>query len=131
VRDLTSSIGNNAGKIWYCLKDGESLTKEAILECTDLDDSHFYGAIGWLAREDKIYEEMEDYFKLDKTNLSPKIGSNAGKVWKVLDIWGDVDFNTIKRLAKIQETEVYSALGWLARENKIKFDKNLGKFNLK
>jgi hypothetical protein len=131
VRDLISSFGNNAGKVWHALKESEPLTKVAILESTDLDESNFYGAIGWLAREDKISEEFEDYFKLNNTNLSPKIGTNAGKVWKVMDIWGDVDFHTIKRLAKLEEKEVYSALGWLAREDKIKFDNNLRKFNLK
>ena len=122
MRDLTTYFGENAGKIWHALNEGEPLTKEAILECSKLNETEFYGAIGWLAREDKISEEFEDFFKLDKTNLSPKIGTNAGKVWKVIDIWGDVDFHTIKRLAKIDEKEVHSALGWLARENKIIYD---------
>ena len=131
MRGLTTNFGENAGKIWSVLKDGDTLTKEAILECTQLDETEFYGAIGWLARENKISEEFEDFYKLDFTNLSPGIGSNAGKVWKVMDIWGDVDFHTIKRLAKIDEKEVHSALGWLAREDKIQFDKNLEKYNLK
>lgn len=131
MRDLTNNFGDNAGKVWYALKDGEPFKKEAILENTKLDESNFYSAIGWLARENKIKEEFEDYYKLDVSNLTYKIGTNAGKVWKVMDIWGDVDVHTIKRLAKIEESEVYSALGWLARENKIIFDKNLGKFNLK
>ena len=131
MRGLTTNFGENAGKIWSVLKDGDPLTKEAILECTQLDETEFYGAIGWLARENKISEEFEDFYKLDFTNLSPGIGSNAGKVWKVMDIWGDVDFHTIKRLAKIDEKEVHSALGWLAREDKIQFDKNLEKYNLK
>ena len=131
MRDLTTDFGDNAGKVWNVLKGGEPLTKEAILECTKLDESDFYGAVGWLARENKISEEFEDFYKLDVTNLSPEVGSNAGKVWKVIDIWGDVDFHTIKRLAKIDEKEVHSALGWLAREDKIQFDKNLGKYNLK
>jgi len=68
---------------------------------------------------------------LDSTNLESKIGTNAGKVWKVLDIWGELDVSTITRLTRTDEQDVYSSLGWLAREDKICADSKLEKFYLK
>ena len=66
--------------------------------------------------------EEQETLKLDKTNLTHKIGNNAGRIWKILDIWGDIDIQSIQRLADIQEEEVHTALGWLAREDKIVLD---------
>ena len=56
---------------------------------------------------------------MDSTNLTYEIGSVAGRVWKIIDIWEEVDFYTIKKLSKADEEDIYSALGWLAREDKI------------
>jgi hypothetical protein len=120
VRNITTSFGENAGKIWHVLHEKGSISKEKLLEFTQLNESEFHGAVGWLARENKIFEG--DHYTLDETNLASKIGSNAGKVWKVLDIWGEIDISTLKRLAGIDEHDVYSALGWLAREDKIWVD---------
>jgi len=120
VRDITTSFGENAGKIWRVLHEEGSLSKEKLLEFTQLTESDFHGAVGWLSRENKIFEE--DYYTLDETNLASEIGSNAGKVWKVLDIWGEIDISTLKRLAGIDEVDVHTALGWLAREDKIWVD---------
>ena len=130
VRDLTANFGANAGKIWRSLNEKGSLGKEKLLEITQLKDSEFYTGVGWLARENKIFNEDGDCYRLDTSNLTSKIGANAGRVWKIMDIWGEVDVSTIRRLADIDEKEVYFALGWLARENKICVDKNL-RYNLK
>ena len=58
-------------------------------------------------------------YELGETNLTPKIGKDAGKVWRVLDTWGEVDVSSISRLARLEENDVFSAIGWLAREGKI------------
>ena len=130
MRDLTTKFGNSAGKIWKTLDEKGSLNEEELKVETRLDTDEFYGGIGWLAREDKIARENEETLKLDRTNLNSKIGDDAGKVWKILDIWGEVDIHSIKRLADIQEEDANTALGWLAKEDKICIDKHQ-RFSLK
>jgi hypothetical protein len=62
-------------------------------------------------------------YKLGQTNLTPKIGSDAGKVWNTVARQGEVDISTIAKLAQITEVDAYTALGWLARENKVQCQK--------
>ncbi|MBA7497147.1 hypothetical protein ES702_07757 [subsurface metagenome] len=89
-----------------------------MIETTGLTNDEFYGAVGWLAKENKICKDGALY-KLGETNLTSKIGKDAGLVWKILDMWEEVDAVSISRLAHIEETDVFSAVGWLAREGKI------------
>lgn len=77
-----------------------------------------YAAIGWLARENKIRKEKDTY-ALGETNLVPTIGKDAGKIWRTLEIWGEVDAISLSRLSRIVEHDVFTAVGWLAREGKI------------
>lgn len=49
------------------------------------------------------------------------IGTNAGVVWTVLSETKELPFKTLKKAAKLKEKELYLALGWLAREEKINF----------
>jgi len=117
VRGLKTKFGESAGKIWQVLNEKGCLKKDKILETTKLDEVDFHAGLGWLARENKISEEDKDCFKLDNTNLESEIGANAGKVWKILDIWGDADF-------------INCTLGWLVREEKIYIDEKQS-YNLK
>ncbi|MDE6555907.1 MAG: winged helix-turn-helix domain-containing protein [Duncaniella sp.] len=51
------------------------------------------------------------------------IGLNAGAVWTVLDTAVAMDTKQLKKDAKLKnDRELYAALGWLAREGKIKFE---------
>jgi len=131
VRNVVGDFGCNAGKVWRALDGKSSLEKERISEITKLNDDEFYSAIGWLARENKISRDNQNSYTLSETNLTAEIGNNAGKVWRVMKVWGEVDVTLIKRLAVIDEKHVYSALGWLAREDKIYFDENSMKYSLK
>lgn len=57
---ITNEIGLNAGKIWNALcEDGEQPIKNLIkkLKMTSPD---FYMAVGWLAREGKLYHFEKD-----------------------------------------------------------------------
>ena len=108
-----------AGKIWTAMEEQRCLEKDKILKVAQLNENEFYAGIGWLARENKIFEEDEAHYRIGTTNLTPKIGINAGRVWKVMDIWGEVNLSTIEQLADMSEKEIYSALGWLAKEDKI------------
>jgi len=130
VRDLTAKFGNSAGKIWKILSEKGTLHKDQLKEETRLKNEDFHGGIGWLARENKIAKEDKENLKLDNTNLTDKIGSDAARVWRILEIWGEVDIHSIQRLADVQEEDVHTALGWLAREDKICIDE-FSRFKLK
>ena len=127
---IYTKFGESAGKIWQALNQRSPLKKEDILKITKLSESDFHAGVGWLARENKISKDAGGFYKLDATNLSPNIGSTAGRVWKIMDIWGNVEFPMITRLADVDVEEAYSALGWLAREDKIKINEK-EKYDLK
>lgn len=47
-------------------------------------------------------------------------GENAGLVWSALSKSGRLSIKELKKETKIKaEKDIYGALGWLARENKI------------
>ena len=125
MRSLTTKFGMIAGKIWNALDEKEPLETEKLLKSAKLKENEFYAGIGWLAREDKIFKDGKDCYGLGSTNLTSEIGANAGKVWKIMDIWGEVNISTIKRLADIDDKEAYSALGWLAREDNSYIDNRI------
>ncbi len=129
MRDITTKYGNNAGRIWSVLNEKGCLKKDDIITMTKLNEKDFHAGLGWLVRENKV-SCHDNCFRIDNTNLDTEIGSHAGRVWKVLDIWGDVDYDSMKRLADLNDEELHSALGWLAREDKILYD-GTNRFNLK
>lgn len=130
MRDITVNFGETAGKIWRALNKEGSLNKSDLLKITKLNEKEIHAGLGWLARENKICRDGEENYRLDNTNLTPKIGKTAGKVFKVMDIWGEVDPPILTKLIGADEEDIYFALGWLAREDKIQADEKL-KFNLK
>ena len=131
MRDINIRFGMSAGKIWKTLNDKGVIEKEKLLRLTRLDDDDFNAALGWLARENKIALDNNNCLKLDVTNLEGEIGGNAGVIWRILDVWGDADIATIKRLSHLNDDQIYSALGWLAREDKICFNEKNRKYSLK
>jgi len=118
MRDIIVEFGINAGKVWKALNSWGSRTKSQLIENTRLSAKEVHAAIGWLARENKIYEDGK-LFKLGETNLTVKVGENAGKIWYVLHTQGESDILHISKLAQMDERDTYSALGWLAREGTI------------
>ena len=116
--DVIDCFGQNAGKIWEKLYNAGPLDEQKLLSTTNLNSNELYAAIGWLARENKISRTNTQY-RLAETNLMGKIGVDAGRIWRVLDTWGDIDITSIVRLSRLPEKDVYAALGWLAREGKI------------
>jgi hypothetical protein len=130
VRNNILKFGEDAGKVWTTLYKKGPLQKKQLIEETDLKEHEIQSAIGWLAREDKICVGDGGFYSLDSCNLVGLVGSQAGRVWKILDIWGDVDFESILRLSDLSVEEVYRAIGWLSREDKIVVD-DVGRFCLK
>ena len=122
MNEINNSCGNNAGIIWKALQNNGALNEKKLVKVTGLSQHELYCGIGWLARENKIRKD-KDIFYLDETNLTQEIGKNAGKIWLALDIWGEIDYLSLKRLAQVEDTDMLSALGWLAREDKIQAKK--------
>lgn len=52
------------------------------------------------------------------------IGTWAGLVWNALNEADVLGNKQIKKMTKLKDKELYAALGWLARENKIAFEEN-------
>lgn len=47
------------------------------------------------------------------------IGINAGSVWNALNEAKALSLKQLKKATKLKDKEVFAALGWLAREDKI------------
>lgn len=117
--DAIEKFGNSAGKIWNTLSKHGVLTESTLKKNTRLTDKEFYAAVGWLARENKISRTGVRY-QLSETNLTNKIGNDAGKIYNALvNKGGEIDVTSISRITRLKTSDAYSALGWLARENKI------------
>jgi len=123
MKNAISTCGRNAGKIWIALNVHGPLKKSGIIEKTKLKEKDFYTALGWLARENKIYRDGQLY-DLRETNLTSKIGTDAGKVWNFLNSQGKCNVSTITKMTEIKTQDAYSAIGWLAREDKIRILKD-------
>ena len=116
--NIVEECGRNAGRIWETLRLHGSLPEPRLISLTKLKEHEFYAAIGWLARENKIFKNGSKY-ELRETNLTNKIGEDAGKIWNILTSQGNCDITSITKNTQITVKETYSAIGWLARENKI------------
>ncbi|MDR1371282.1 MAG: winged helix-turn-helix domain-containing protein [Dysgonamonadaceae bacterium] len=53
--------------------------------------------------------------------MKEKIGNNAGLVWNVLTGQSAKNLKEVKKQTKLTEKDLYAALGWLAREEKLIF----------
>jgi hypothetical protein len=116
---IIDELGQNAGKVWQKLNEKGPLSEIKLINTTFLNEHQLRAAVGWLARENKICRNGTVY-KIGGTNLVEKIGTDAGRIWTVLSKQQtDVDLSSLARLTKIDINDVYAAIGWLARENKI------------
>jgi len=130
--DLINNYGRTAGKIWKTLSTYGPLDEKNIIKKGRINKNDFYVGIGWLARENKIFKNGSVY-QLKETNLTEKIGCDAGRVWNTLYTTKDINISTIAKISQIPLKNAYSAVGWLAREDKIKtnIDNKKIKFVLK
>ena len=53
--------------------------------------------------------------------MKEKIGFDAGNIWTVLDEQGIKSVKELKKATKLVDKEIYAAIGWLAREEKLVF----------
>ena len=120
--EVTEEFGFNAGRVWKALDMNGPLTEIQLMEETSLRENEVFAAVGWLARENKI-RRYGNVYRLDETNFTFEIGGNAGMIWNMLFTNGELDTTHISRLIQKDEENIFSALGWLARENKIQLSK--------
>jgi hypothetical protein len=119
MSSVIDEFGQNAGKVWQMLNEKGPLSETKLINSTFLKEHQLCAAVGWLARENKICRNGTIY-KIGTTNLMEKIGMNAGKIWAVLsNQLTDADVSSLARLTNVDVNDVYAAIGWLARENKI------------
>jgi hypothetical protein len=119
MSNVIDEFGQNAGKVWQALNIKGPLSETKLINTTFLNEHQVHVAVGWLAREDKICQNGTIY-KIGGTNLEGKIGFDAGKVWAALaKQQTDVGISSLARLTRINVNDVFAAIGWLARENKI------------
>jgi len=52
------------------------------------------------------------------------IGTNAGIIWNLLNNNQKWNIAQLKESSGLSEKEIYTAIGWLARENKIEIEKS-------
>lgn len=117
--DMYNIFGTSAGKVYETLTTKGPMAADDLVKTTGLNAEQFNGVVGWLARENKLNKCEDNTFCIGETNMYDFIGNNAGKVWKVLDIWGEMDLASICRLTHMAEDETFQAIGWLAREGKV------------
>ncbi|WP_265348010.1 winged helix-turn-helix domain-containing protein [Candidatus Azobacteroides pseudotrichonymphae] len=60
--------------------------------------------------------------KVLSVNAEVEIGSNAGRVWSLLNEEGTKSVKEIIKRTKFSELEIYLSVGWLAREGKLNFE---------
>ncbi len=53
--------------------------------------------------------------------MKDKVIETAGKVWKLLGQYGETSISQLPQLINEQDSIVFQALGWLAREDKISY----------
>ncbi len=126
MESIVDNFGRNAGKVWMVLDKFGPLTQTRLKKTIGLNEKEFYAAIGWLAKENKIFLNDTTY-SLGKTNLDCDIGEDAGKVWNVINTCEEIEATYIPKLASISEKDAYCALGWLAKEGKISAKKIIPK----
>lgn len=61
---ITAEIGLNAGKIWTELNEQGEHSIKSLIKKLKLSSTDFYMAIGWLAREGKIFHFEKDNTKM-------------------------------------------------------------------
>lgn len=118
VGNISETVGMNAGKVWHVLAENNRLTNREIESKTKIKNEQLYAVIGWLARENRIYKDG-DHYMLGETNLTPEIGTNAGKVWTAMNEHAVLAVEGMAEHTHLAVPDIYSALGWLVREDKI------------
>ncbi len=122
--DFSAQIEKNAGKIYQRLnaEDLKQASAQELKDQTDLTDHELFLSIGWLAKENKINKSKNNgLYYLGESSIAADINKHAERVRHTLQNKSKKNVASIARSAELRPMEVYIALGWLAREDKIMF----------
>jgi hypothetical protein len=73
---------------------------------------------------------MAERIMMDGRSLPERVGDVAGRVWRQLRAHGPQTTHGIAQAIGRSEVEVHQAVGWLAREGKLRFDPSDQKLSL-
>jgi len=130
MSDLMERFGLSAGRIWDVLRQDGPSGENTLKRKTGLKNDDLYGGIGWLARENKVRRENQEY-GLGDTNLTAEIGSTAGKLWELFSREGEVNISALSKQGEMKRKELFAAIGWLAREDKLESDEGMNRLRLR
>jgi len=108
---------------WESLEDTQykrTLKEEALRQNTKLAGDELWTALA--GSHEKEVCRVNNMYKLGDTNLTPKIGVDAGKVWNTVarqGRWISLPSHESHRLPRWMRTRH----SWLARENKVQLQK--------
>lgn len=123
--DTIEHIGHYAGKIWRDLNEHDSLNKKMIMENTKLEHYEFYLGLGWLIKENKVYKSKQNkLYHLGNSNLTDEIRNNAELIKNKFKHQSKKNIAEISKSTELRPREVYTALGWIAREGKLHIFEN-------
>jgi len=71
---------------------------------------------------DDVQADANAYTKDARNLIESTFGVNAGIVWKALNLSGPMTIDDIVKATALNSEEIYGALGWLGRENKISLE---------
>ncbi|MDL2223004.1 winged helix-turn-helix domain-containing protein [Bacteroidales bacterium OttesenSCG-928-M11] len=55
--------------------------------------------------------------------MKEKIGNDAGRIWNLLNESDAKSVKELKKALKMNDKEIYAAIGWLSREEKLECEK--------
>jgi DNA-binding transcriptional regulator GbsR (MarR family) len=103
-----ADIEKKADSTRILVTDGDTLAKDTV---PFQQDSYDEFQVVEKAHTDEAKDMIESIF-----------GVNAGMVWKALNLSGPMTIDDLMKATDLNPEEIYGALGWLGRENKISLE---------
>lgn len=128
-------IKEYADKILNCSENKTFRSIDELKEKTDLKEDKVHLGLGWLAKNEEIQGVLKnERNEGNKSIMNQDVEENAEKIKHVLMNQSKKNVATLSKISELPSNEVYAAIGFLAREGKIKIfdDRTLQqKFSLK
>ena len=78
--------------------------------------------VGAMPYSGKKVTDVKAYPKEAKETIEYIFGVNAGIVWQAFNLNGSMTIDDLVKATALNPEEIYGALGWLGRENKISLE---------
>ena len=77
---------------------------------------------GAMPDSEKKMADAKAYPKEAKETIESIFGVNAGIIWQALNLNGPMTIDDLVKATALNPEEIYGALGWLGRENKVSLE---------